>query len=215
MPQFPITDKTKITRLAKRGSYDKETIYKILDEALYCTLAYVHHGEPFQIPTGFCRIDNTLYIHGSVGSFYMRELAEKKCSVSIGVTFMDGLVLARSAFSHSVNYRSVVIFSKPELVTDESEQYAALEVFTNKVQPGRWDDVRKPSANEWKATMVLKFEIEEASAKIRTGGPNDDEEDLSLPVWAGVVPLQTQRLSPIPDSKLDSSIPLPQYLKQL
>jgi len=213
MSQLPITDKTKITRLPKRGSYDQETIYAILDEALYCTLAYVHQGEPFQIPTGFCRINEYLYIHGSVGSFYMRELAEKKCNVSLGVTFMDGLVLARSAFHHSVNYRSVVIFSTPEMVTDETESYLALQTFTNKVQPGRWDDVRKPTANEWKATMVLKFKIEEASAKIRTGGPNDDEEDYALPIWAGVVPLQTQRLEPIADPKMIPALPLPNYLK--
>ena len=126
---------------------------------------------------------------------------------------MDGLVLARSAFHHSVNYRSVVIFSKPEKVTDDSELYAALEVFTNKMQPGRWNDVRKPSNGEWKATMVLSFNIEEASAKVRTGPPVDDDEDYALDVWAGVVPLKLRREQPVPDAKLKQGIILPDYLK--
>lgn len=193
MAEFAKTDRTTITRLPKRGSYDKDTVYSILDDALVCTVAFVLDGQPFQIPTGFCRIDDELYIHGSVGSFYMRELSEKKLPVSIGVTHIDGLVLARSAFHHSVNYRSVVIFSNTELVTDKSELYHALEVFTNKMQPGRWDDIRQPNDSEWKKTMLLKFKIEEASAKIRTGEPKDDEEDYDLNIWAGVVPLKLER----------------------
>jgi uncharacterized protein len=211
--KFPITDKTQITRLSKRGVYDKEVIYSILDEALFCTIAYVNNGRPFQIPTGFCRIDNKLYLHGSVGSFYMRELAEKKPPVCISATLIDGLILARSAFHHSVNYRSVVVFSNPEKVEDPKEIYNALEVFTNKLQPGRWDDVRKPSTNEWKATMVLAFSIEEASAKVRTGGPNDDDEDYELNIWAGVVPLTLHRGEPIKDNRLKEDIKLPDYLK--
>ena len=211
--KFSITDKTQITRLSKRGVYDKDVIYAILDEALFCTIAYVNNGQPFQIPTGFCRIDNKLYLHGSVGSFYMRELAEKKLPVCMSVTLIDGLILARSAFHHSVNYRSVVIFSHPQKVEDPEEIHKALEVFTDKVQPGRWDDVRKPSANEWKATMVLAFPIEEASAKVRTGGPNDDDEDYDLDVWAGVVPLTLQRGVPVKDNRLKEGIKLPEYLK--
>lgn len=211
--EFPKTDRTTITRLPKRGSYDKETIYAILDEALYCTLAYVHNGEPFQIPTGFCRIGGKLYLHGSVGSFYMRELAEKKLPVCISVTLIDGIVLARSAFHHSVNYRSVVMFSKAEVVTDEKEIYQALEVFTNKIQPGRWNDIRQPNESEWKKTMVLSFPIAEASAKIRTGGPKDDEEDYALDIWAGVVPLQTTRLAPVADPVLKVGVELPEYLR--
>lgn len=213
MEKFPITDKTKITRLPKRGVYDKETIYSILDEALFCTLAYVHEGNPFQIPTGFVRIENKIYIHGSVGSFYMRELREKKLPVSISVTFLDGLVLARSAFHHSVNYRSVVVFSEPQLVTDEHELYKALELFTEKVCPGRWAEIRKPTANEWKETMVLSFDITEASGKVRTGPPKDDEEDYSMNVWAGVQPLKTIRTTPIPDPQLKEGVELPSYLK--
>ena len=148
MSQYPITDKTEITRLPKRGVYDKDVIHSILDEALFCTVAYAREGQAFQIPTGFCRIDDTLYIHGSVGSFYLRELATKQIPVCLSATLIDGLVLARSAFHHSVNYRSVVIFSQPENVTDQNELYRVLEVFTEKMCPGRWADVRKPTDNE-------------------------------------------------------------------
>lgn len=213
MAEFPKTDRTTITRLAKRGSYDTETVYAILDDALVCTVAFTLHGQPFQIPTGFCRINDELYIHGSVGSFYMRELAEKKLPVSIGVTHIDGLVLARSAFHHSVNYRSVVMFSKTELVTDRAELYKALEVFTNKMQPGRWDDIRQPNDSEWKKTMLLKFKIEEASAKIRTGEPIDDDEDYALDIWAGVVPLKLERKPLITDPKLKAGVVVPGYLR--
>ncbi|HEY5917234.1 MAG TPA: pyridoxamine 5'-phosphate oxidase family protein [Chryseolinea sp.] len=217
MDRFDITDKTEITRLPKRGVYDKDQINAILDEALFCTLAYVRQGttgtQAFQIPTGFCRIDDKLYVHGSVGSFYMRELSDKNQPVCISVTLMDGLVLARSAFHHSVNYRSVVIFSTPQKVTDNDELYKALELFTNKMQPGRWNDVRKPSSSEWKATMLLSFNIVEASAKVRTGPPLDDDEDYSLDIWAGVVPLKQVRTQPVPDINLKQGILLPDYLK--
>jgi len=214
MEKFPITDKTKITRLPKRGVYDKETVYSILDEALFCTVAYSKDNQPFQIPTGFCRIGNKLYLHGSVGSFYMRELQSNKTPVCISVTLIDGLVLARSAFHHSVNYRSVTIFSEPENVTDKEELYTALEVFTNKMCPGRWNDVRKPNDGEWKATMVLSFEINEASAKVREGDPKDDEEDYDLNVWAGVQPLKLEKQSLIPDPLLKAGIAIPAYLSE-
>lgn len=212
MSTFPITDKTEITRLAKRGNYDRETIYQILDEALFLTLAYNREGEPFQIPTGFCRIDNTIYIHGSVGSFYMRELA-KGISVCLSTMLVDSMVLARSAFHHSVNYRSVVIFSKGRKVENKDELYKSLEVLTNKMCPGRWNDIRLPNEGEWKATLVLAFDIEEASAKIRTGPPKDDEEDYDRDTWAGVQPLQLMRLKPIPDPDLKDGIELPSYLR--
>lgn len=213
MSTFQKTDRTTITRLPKRASYDKEVVFSILDEALVCTLAYVREGQPFQIPTGFCRIEDYIYIHGSVGSFYMRELAEQKSSVCISITHLDALVLARSAFHHSVNYRSVVIFSQPEKVEDAQELYQALEIFTNKMQPGRWDDVRKPTEGEWKATMVLKFKLEEVSAKVRTGAPKDDEQDYELPYWAGIVPLVLERKNPIADPTLKSGVALPNYLQ--
>lgn len=212
MAELKRTDRTTITRLPKRGVYDQEIINSILDEALYCTVAYVYQGQAFQIPTGFCRIGNQLYIHGSVGSFYMREIAEKKLPVSIGVTLIDGLVLARSAFHHSVNYRSVVMFAEPRKVTEDDELYKALEVFTNKMQPGRWDDIRQPNDSEWKKTMVIAFTIEEASAKIRSGAPKDDDEDYDLNIWAGVVPLKLERGKPIADPALKSSVSVPDYL---
>ncbi len=215
MAEFIKTNRTSITRLPKRGTYDQDTVYSIFDEALFCTLAYCRDGEPFQIPTGFCRLGDRIYIHGSVGSSYMRELAEKKPMVCISATLMDGIVLARSAFHHSVNYRSVVMFANPQLVTDGPELDRALEAFTNKMQPGRWDDVRKPTANEWKATMVLSFIIKEASAKVRTGNPSDDEEDYALDIWAGVVPLNIHRQAPMADPKLNKNIPLPDYLKNI
>jgi nitroimidazol reductase NimA-like FMN-containing flavoprotein (pyridoxamine 5'-phosphate oxidase superfamily) len=212
MSTFPITNKTEITRLPKRGVYDVDTVYAILDEALVCTVAFTLDGQPFQIPTGFCRIDNKLYIHGSVGSFYMRELQQKKLPVCISATLLDGMVLARSAFHHSVNYRSVVMFSEPELITNKDELYTALEVFTNKMCPGRWDDVRKPTEGEWKATMVLGFEIKEASAKVRVGPPKDDEEDYDLNVWAGIQPLKLERKTLIADPALKAGVPVPPYL---
>jgi hypothetical protein len=212
MSEFPITDKTKITRLPKRGVQNKDEIYKILDEALFCTVAFNLKGQPFQIPTGFCRIDNTLYIHGSVGSHYMRELASNNLPVNVNVTFLDGLVLARSAFHHSVNYRSVSVFSSAKQVTDQKDRDRILEVFTEKMCKGRWNDIRKPTEGEWKATMVIAFEIEEASAKVRTGPPVDDDEDYSLNVWAGVLPMAIERKPPIADPKLKSGVNLPPYL---
>lgn len=213
MPEFKRTDKTSITRLPKRGIYEKEKIFAILDEALFCTLAYVRDGIPFQVPTGHCRIGDRIYIHGSVGSFYMRELAEKQPPVCLTTTLMDGIVLARSAFHHSVNYRSVVIFGSPQRVTDEIELERSLQALTNKMQPGRWKDVRKPTPGEWKATMVLSLKIEEASAKVRVGHPVDDEGDYELEIWAGIVPLNIQRQVPVADPLLKEGIPLPDYLK--
>ena len=212
MSSFPITPNNRITRLPKRGEYDRDAIYAILDEALVCTLAFVRDGQPVQIPTGFCRLGDKLYIHGSVGSGYMRAMAEGM-RVCVSVTHIDGLVLARSAFHHSMNYRSAVVFGTTARVTDEQEWYQALEAFTEKVQPGRWADVRQPDAGEWKATMVLSITIDDASAKVRTGPPKDDEEDYSRDIWAGVVPLTVQRLTPIPDELLKAGVALPDYLK--
>lgn len=213
MKAFQKTNRTTITRLPKRGTYDQEMVYSILDEALFCTLAWCDGGKPFQMPTGFCRVGNKLYLHGSVGSHYMRLLAENKSPVCITATLMDGIVLARSAFHHSVNYRSVVLFSEAERVTNEDELYSALEVFTNKMCPGRWDDVRKPTNNEWKATLVLAFRIEEVSAKVRVGPPKDDEADYAMNVWAGVQPLRLVRESPVPDPDLKPGVAVPAYLR--
>jgi uncharacterized protein len=212
MPDYKQTNRTKITRLPKRADYSEATVNQILDEALFCTLAFVHEGKPFQIPTGFCRIDNHMYIHGSIGSQYMRWIADGR-EVCIVAMLADGLVLARSAFHHSVNYRSVVLFSKARLVESKNEQYEALRVFTEKMIPGRWDTIRQPNESEWKKTMVLAFEITEVSAKVRTGPPKDDEEDYALPIWAGVLPILSQYGKPIADPALDEKIEMPAHLK--
>jgi hypothetical protein len=206
------TEKTTITRLAKRGSYDTDTIYGILDESLFCHISYVFDNQPFIIPTGYCRIDDTIYLHGSVGSHFFREMA-KGIEVCMAVSFIDGLVLARSVFHHSVNYRSVVIFGKTRLVENADEKWLALEKFTEHVMPGRWADARQPDTSEMKKTMVIAIKIEEASAKIRTGEPNDDDEDMALDVWAGVLPLVMTPQKPQPHSLLKSGIELPDYIK--
>ena len=206
------TDKTTITRLAKRGSYDTDTIYSILDEGLFCHVSYCLDNQPFIIPTGYARMENKLYLHGSVGSHFFRELA-KGISVSVAVSLLDGLVLARSVFHHSVNYRSVVLFGNTKLVEDEAERWNSLEKFTEHMVPGRWNDARQPTASEMKKTMVLSIEIEEASAKMNLGGVNDEPEDLDLNVWAGVLPLQLQPAPPLPDAALNPEIKVPDYLK--
>ena len=205
------TNRTTPSRLAKRAHYDAATIHPILDEALFCTVSYVMDGQPMAIPTAFARKDDRIYIHGSVGSHFIRHI-EQGVSVCITVMLADGLVLAKSAFSHSVNYRSVVIFAHAEKVTDESECLEALALITDHLIPNRWDDLRPTTASELRKTTVLAFSLAEASAKVRTGGPNDEPEDNDLPTWAGVIPLQTKRLEPIP-SDYSQDTPLPGYLQ--
>lgn len=201
----------KPSRLAKRASYYSEQIYSILDEGLVCQVAYVENGRPMMIPTGYCRIGNKLYMHGSVGSHFMRSLADGR-EVCLSVSLLDGLVLARSAFHHSVNYRSVVVFAKAELITDEQEAWDALEAFTEHVIKGRWAEVREPDASEMKKTMVLGFSLEKASAKVRIGNPSDDEKDYELPVWAGVLPLKQVAQAPITDPLMRHETPIPDYV---
>ncbi len=208
---YPVTPNTKMSRSAKRASYNEETIHQILDEGLFCHIAYVQDGQPMMIPTGYCRVGSKIYIHGSVGSHFMRNLADGR-RVCLTVSFIDGLVLARSAFHHSVNYRSVVLFSAATVVTDEQERWDALEAFTNQIIPGRWEEIRQPNAKEMKGTMVISFDIEEVSAKVRTGDPNDDEEDYQLPVWAGVLPLKLQAQTPITDPRMLYDTPVPEYV---
>ncbi len=180
------TEKTKITRIAKRGHYDAETIHAITDEALFCTISYCIDGQPYSIPTGHCRIGDAIYIHGSVGAGYMRQLAEG-APACISITLLDDLVLAKSVFNHSVNYRSIVAFAKAERIDDYDMKMAALEAFTEKMIPGRWKDCRPPNESELRKTMVLKFGLHEASAKIRAEQSSDDKEDEYLPYWAGLV----------------------------
>jgi uncharacterized protein len=208
------TSRTTLHRLPKRASYDRETINSILDEALICHVGFVTDGQPYVIPTGFARVGDDLYIHGSSASRMLRTLAGG-IDVSVAVTLIDGLVLARSAFHHSMNYRSVVILGKAELVSDREEKLTALEVFTEHIVSGRWADVRWPTDLELKATTVLRLPITEASAKIRTGDPVDDDEDYAMDVWAGVIPLKlTVGGRPQADVKLDESISVPDYVER-
>ncbi len=210
MEQFSPTAKTTLKRLPKRGVFDRTTVYKILDEAFICHVGFVVDGQPFVVPTGYGRIGDQLYIHGSAASRMLRSLAEG-IEVCVTVTLIDGLVLARTAFHHSFNYRSVMIFGRAKLVEDAEEKMAALKAFTEQVIAGRWDDVRWPNEQEMKATSVLVLPLEEVSAKVRTGPPLDDEEDMELPVWAGVIPLHLHAENPIDAPDLRSSLAPPAY----
>jgi uncharacterized protein len=204
------TAKTKLKRIPKRGHFDRETIYKILDEAFICHIGFTVEGQTFVIPTAFGRKGDTLYVHGSAASRMMREMS-RGIDVCITVTLVDGLVLARSAFHHSINYRSVVIFGQAEIVTEETEKNEALFAFTEHLIKGRWADVREPNSKELKGTTVLKLAITEASAKMRTGNPIDDEEDMNLECWAGVIPLKIKAEKPIDDALLKDGIAVPDY----
>ena len=212
MSEFTPTERTQVKRLPKRGKYDRETVYGILDAGFVCHVGFNADGQPYVIPTNYGRSGDTLYLHGSAASRMLRTLSGG-VPVCVTVTHVDGLVLARSAFHHSVNYRSVVILGIARLVEDPAAKMAALRVFTEHVLKGRWDDVRQPTEQELKGTMVLALLLEEVSAKVRTGGPLDDEADYALPVWAGVLPLETVAQPPQPDARLKSDTPLPTYLK--
>jgi len=212
MSDFQVTARTQIKRLPKRGHYDRQTVYQILDTAFVCHVGFSVNGQPYVIPTNYGRTGDTLYLHGSAASRMLKALSAG-VPVCVTVTHVDGLVLARSAFHHSVNYRSVVILGSVRLVEDPTEKMEALRIFTNHVMKGRWDDVRQPTEQELKATTVLVLPLEEVSAKVRTGGPNDDEPDYALPVWAGVLPLETVAREPIPDPQRKNDPPVPQYLR--
>ena len=205
------TSRTSIKRIPKRGAYDRETINAILDEAFICHVGFAVDGQPYVIPTGYARIGEDLYIHGSSASRMLKNIS-KGIDVCVTVMLIDGLVLARSAFHHSMNYRSVVILGEAEMVIDPKEKNQALEAFSDHIIPGRWAEVRWPTELELKATTVLRLPIAEASAKIRTGDPVDDDEDYSMKVWAGVVPLTLTPGTPIPDTKLNAAIPTPNYV---
>jgi uncharacterized protein len=205
------TTRTKLKRLPKRGHFDRDTINSILDEAFICHVGFVVDGQPYVIPTSYGRVKNDLYIHGSSASRMLRTLADG-VATCVTVTIVDGLVLARSAFHHSINYRSVVVLGTAVLVTDADEKNRALEAITEHIVPGRWADVRWPNDLELKATSVLRLPINEASAKIRTGDPVDDEEDHDLNVWAGVIPLSTVAGTPIDDTKLTPGIEPEAYI---
>jgi len=206
------TEKTRLRRLPKRGKLDRQTIYAILDVAIVRHVGFVADGQPNVIPTGFARIGDDLYVHGSAASRMLRTLSGG-VEVCVTVTLLDGLVLARSAFHHSINYRSVIVLGRAALVVAASAKSRGLEAFTEHIVPGRWADVRWPTELELKATSVLKLPITEASAKVRTGPPIDDEDDYDLDVWAGVLPMSLQAGKPLADERLTESVEVPEYVK--
>ncbi len=206
------TSRTRVVREPERGVYDRETVYRILDEAFLCHVGFAVNGQPFVIPTSYGRDGANLYIHGSAASRMLRQMKEG-VAVCVTVTLLDGLVLARSIFNHSMNYRSVVILGKATLVDDPEEKLAALRVLSEHILRGRWDDVRQPNERELKSTSVLRVPIEEYSAKVRTGPPIDDAEDYSFPTWAGVVPLEIKAGDPICDPTLTPDRSVPSYLR--
>jgi len=206
MDAYIPTPRTQVKRLAKRGVYDKSQVDAILDEGFLCHVGFVVDGQPYVIPTGYARVGENIYIHGSAASRMLRTL-DDGVDVCLTVTLVDGFVLARSAFHHSMNYRSVVVLGKARVVTDPEEKLLALRSFTNHIVPGRWDEVRQPTEPELKSTSVLALPLSEVSAKVRTGGPIDDEEDYALPVWAGVVPICTSVGEPVLDARALPGIP--------
>lgn len=211
MPEsFTPTERTRVIREPHRGVYDRETIYKILDEGIVCHVGFSTDAQPFVIPTLFARVGDAIYFHGSAASRMLRG-ASTGVPVCITVTLTDGLVLARSVFNHSMNYRSVVALGRATLVEEAGEKLEALRAFTEKILPGRWQDARQPNEKELKATSILKLPLTEVSAKIRSGPVQDDEEDYALQVWAGIVPLQLQGQPPIRDERCDASIQVPAY----
>ncbi len=207
---FPASERTRVVREANRAVYDRDTIYKILDEAFVCHVGFVQDAQPFVIPTMFARIVDAIYFHGSAASRMLRGLSGG-LSVCVTVTLTDGLVLARSVFNHSMNYRSVVALGNATLIDDPAEKLQALRAFTEKLIPGRWNDARQPNEKELKATSILKLPFTEVSAKVRTGDVEDDADDYALPIWAGVIPLRLVADPPIRDVRCDDSIPTPVY----
>jgi len=211
MAQIPETQRTILKRLPKRGSHERETINQILDEGFICHVGFAIEGQPFVIPTGYARTGDQLLLHGSQASRMLRAL-KTGIDVCVTVTLIDGLVLARSAFHHSMNYRSVVIFGRATLIEERAAKLAALFALSEHMIPGRWKEVREPTESELQQTTVLSLPIDEASAKIRTGPPLDDEEDYPMNVWAGVLPTQLTTSDPIADPRLPPNIEVPDYV---
>jgi nitroimidazol reductase NimA-like FMN-containing flavoprotein (pyridoxamine 5'-phosphate oxidase superfamily) len=203
MDAFTPTGRTTVRRLAKRGVYDKAEVYAILDEGFVCHVGFAIDGQPYVIPTGYARSGDQIFLHGSAASRMLRSIGEG-LDVCVTVTLVDGFVLSRSAFHHSMNYRSVVMLGRARVVEDAAEKMDAMRCFTNHILPGRWEEVRQPSDQELKATMVLALPLEEVSAKVRKGPPVEDEGDIALPTWAGVVPLRSQLGEPVP---MDDLVP--------
>jgi nitroimidazol reductase NimA-like FMN-containing flavoprotein (pyridoxamine 5'-phosphate oxidase superfamily) len=208
MADLDPTPRTTLRRLPARGHFDRATVNAILDEALVCHVGFVSDGQPFVIPTIHARAGDHVFVHGSAASRMLKTL-QGGVPVCLTVTLVDGLVLARSAFHHSMNYRSVVVLGDAQPVTDDGEKWDALHAIVEHVAPGRWREVREPSVKELAGTLVLRLPIEEASAKVRTGPPLDDEEDYALECWAGVLPLRLTPGAPIPDPRMPGGRPLP------
>lgn len=205
------SDRTRVRRVHERARYDREAIDAVLDAALVGHLGFVQEGQPFVIPTLHARVGDRVYVHGSTAARSLRLLREGM-PACLTVTLLDGVVLARSVFEHSVNYRSVVVLGQATAVTGTDEKHAALEALTERLLPGRWADARPPTARELKATAVLSLPLDEASAKVRDGGPDDDDtEDAELDVWAGHIPLVVRALPPVPAPGLRAGIPVPSY----
>ena len=202
---FLKTPRTQVRRLPQRGAYDRQTAYAILDEGLVCHMGFVHEGQPYVIPTGYGRQGDFIYVHGSAASRMLRTI-EQGVPVCVSVTLLDGLVLARSAFHHSMNYRSVVVLGTAEKITGDDEKLRALRAIVDHLLPGRWEEVRPPNDNELLATSVLRVPLEEASAKVRTGPPLDDDEDMGLSCWAGVIPMTLTPGAPLDDPTLAPGI---------
>jgi nitroimidazol reductase NimA-like FMN-containing flavoprotein (pyridoxamine 5'-phosphate oxidase superfamily) len=206
------TDRTRLTRLPERAGTDRSALYEILDAGLVCHLGIIVNGSPRVLPTGYGRLDETLYIHGSTGAGSL--MAGPSQDVCVTVTHLDGIVLARSVFHHSINYRSAVIYGRPQAVTETDAKLTALRAITEQLAPGQWDATRAPDRKELAATAVLAIPLSEASVKIRQGPPGDDEPDHALDVWAGVLPVHQAFGPPRPDPLLRPGIPVPGHITQ-
>ncbi|HYL14493.1 MAG TPA: pyridoxamine 5'-phosphate oxidase family protein [Terriglobales bacterium] len=211
-PSAP-TPRTRVNREPQRAVYDREATYRILDEGFVCHVGFSVDGQPFVIPTSYGRAGDNLYLHGSVASRMLGAMKEG-VPVCVTVTLLDGLVLARSVFNHSMNYRSVLVLGTATAVEDSAEKIAALRVLSEHIVPGRWAEARQPNERELKATLVMRVPITEFSAKVRTGPPIDDEEDYSFPTWAGVVPLEMVARPPVRDPRLEEGVMLPNYARK-
>ncbi len=211
MSQIPQTERTALKRLPKRGSFDRDAINAILDEGFVCHVGFIADNKPVVIPTGYARMDQHLIIHGSRASRMLCALG-KEIDVCVTVTLIDGLVLARSAFHHSMNYRSVVVFGRAAAIETRTEKLAALRALSEHMIPGRWDYVREPNERELQQTTVLSVPLNEASAKIRTGPPVDDDEDYDLPIWAGILPLRMSAQTPVADPLLRMDVDIPGHV---
>lgn len=210
MPRIEPTPRTTVRRRPTRGAYDRETIEAILDEGFLCNIAVVIEGRPLVLPTSYARDGEWLYMHGARNNAMLRAALQGEACIS--VTLLDGLVLARSVMHHSMNYRSVVLFAQGKEITEREQKFAAMRSIVEQIIPGRWGDARLPNDAEVEATLVIRFPISECSAKIRTGPPVDDDDDLALPVWAGVLPTRPAWLQPEPDPRMPAGMPVPDYV---